>query len=441
MDITTSRIFFEPPNRGFLMDETPSRKGFITNYPSFQHWKNLSAGEMAIERQPINLYVHIPFCIQRCSYCYFRTYNLTGNERTERFNQYVKALCREMEIVSQYFHLKERPVSSIFFGGGTPTLLEEDHLHQIVESLHRHFKIDNPEFTVEAEPVTLTQRKANILKDLKVNRISLGIQSLCDDIIKQSKRLDTESKILKSIEIAKTTGSIINIDLLTGLAGETPETWAYTVNRALETEVESITVCKMELYANTDYYKEIRAQNLDLPSEEQELQFMQYALDRFEQTPYRPWCFFTFTKEGRYVHQYTVNIWTGGDLYPLGVSAFGKLGNWSFQNTNDIDKYMAMIETGELPITRGYYLTSLDQMIRDVMLEMKLARLDLKAFQRKHGLKLPSVCASVIQQLESENFITVSDDDIKMTTKGILYGDYVGKKLAKSLMTLYGPKI
>jgi len=104
-----------------------------------------------------------------------------------------------------------------------------------------------------------------------VNRISLGVQSLSDDIIKLSNRQDTEEKVLRAIDFAQGTGAVVNIDLMSGLAGETPDTWAYSVKRALETGVESITVYKMELYANTQYYKDVRNKTLDLPSDEQEL--------------------------------------------------------------------------------------------------------------------------------------------------------------------------
>jgi oxygen-independent coproporphyrinogen-3 oxidase len=434
MSSASETLYVLEPAKGFANLE-PSRKGFVTNYPNFQHWKKVTSADM-LAPKPLIIYVHVPFCIQRCAYCYYRTVNLKGAERNERIERYVKALCREIEMTSQYFQLKDRPVISIYFGGGTPTLLEEDQFHRIVECLRNHLNIENPEFTVEAEPVTLTQRKADILKGIKVNRISMGIQSLSDDIIKQSNRLDTEKKALKAIDIARATAAVVNIDLLSGLAGETPETWAYTVNRAIETEVESITVYKMELYANTEYYKEIRNDALVLPSDEQELEFMRYALGQFEQAQYLPWSFFTFTKQGRYEHLYASRMWRGVDCYPFGVSAFGSLGQWVFQNTNEEEKYVEVVEAGEIPINRGYWLTNMDQMIRTVMLELKLVRMDLKEFQGKYGFKLQSLCASTLKQLEADGFISFSDEEIRLTPKGILYGDHVGKSVAKGLMQI-----
>ncbi|OAD24137.1 oxygen-independent coproporphyrinogen III oxidase [Candidatus Thiomargarita nelsonii] len=414
----------------------PSRKGFVTNYPSFQYWKKSAVEEMLTEK-PISVYVHIPFCIQRCAYCYYRTITLKGSERPE-IDRYVDAVCREIEIAAKRFHLKDKHVVSIYFGGGTPTLLKEGHLSKIIECLHENLSIDDEhEFTVEAEPVTLTEKKADILKKFDVNRISLGIQSFCDEVVKLSGRKDTEKKALKAIEMAKATGAVVNIDLLSGLAGDTQETWADTIKRALSTNIESITVYKMELYANTAYSAGVRKKTLELPSDAQEIEFMRYAIEQFEQAQYFPWSSFTFTKMGHYVHTYPINMFRGNDYYGFGASAFGFLGDYGLlQNTNDLERYVAAVEANELPLSRGYQLTSLERMIRNVALEMKLVRLDLKEFQRKHGFKLDSLCASTIKQLELEGFISTSEKEIELTSKGILYGDYVGKRLTRCLMEM-----
>ncbi|EIJ41672.1 Fe-S oxidoreductase, coproporphyrinogen III oxidase [Beggiatoa alba B18LD] len=411
----------------------PSRKGFITNYPNFLHWKKLDVDEMQTDR-PLNLYVHSPFCAQRCSYCYYRTIT---NSRKSEIDRYVDALCKEITLANQQFGLGKRPVNSVYFGGGTPTLLAGDNLKQITDTLRQHFNLDNAEFTVEGEPVTLTEKKADVLKELGVNRISLGVQSLSDDIIKLSNRQDTEAKVLRAIEFAKSTNAVVNIDLMSGLAGEKPDTWEYSVNRALETGVHSITVYKMELYTNTQYFIEVRNESLQLPSDDQELDFMQYALNKFDEAQYRPWSFFTFTKEGRYTHVHAPSIWRGDDCYAFGTSAFGRLGTWVYQNSNDADKYISMVEAGELPINRGHYLTCLDQMIRDVVLGMKLIHLDLTAFQKKHGFKLSSLCGAELNKLQEDGYITLSDTEVVLTPKGILHGDYVGKSLGKRLADMY----
>jgi oxygen-independent coproporphyrinogen-3 oxidase len=411
----------------------PKRTGFVTNYPNFLHWKQLAAEQMA-DNQPLNVYVHTPFCIQRCAYCYYKTINLHASEKQQRIERYINALCREIELVSEYYHLRQRPVVSVYFGGGTPTLLNEEQLERITTTLRHNLTIDTPEFTVEAEPVTLSEGKAKALKELAVNRISMGVQSFNDEIIARSNRLDNERKALKAINIAKSTNAVINIDLMSGLAGETHASWAHSVERAISTEVESITIYKTELYTNTPYYKDIRNQNLTLPSETEELEFMQYAIDQLEQMGYQPWSFYTYAKAGHHQHVYATSTFMGDDCYAFGVSAFGKLGDTLFQNTNDEQKYIGLLENNQLPVMRGHRLSSLDEMIREVVLGMKLVRFDLRRFQERHGFRLEALCASTLGQLQADDFIALSEEEIRLTAKGILHGDYVGKSLARSLM-------
>jgi oxygen-independent coproporphyrinogen III oxidase len=411
----------------------PKRTGFVTNYPNFLHWKQLAAEQMA-DNQPLNVYVHTPFCIQRCAYCYYKTINLHASEKQQRIERYVNALCREIELASEYYHLRQRPVVSVYFGGGTPTLLNEEQLEHITTTLSHNLTIDTPEFTVEAEPVTLSEGKAKALKELAVNRISMGVQSFNNEIIARSNRLDNERKALKAINIAKSTNAVINIDLMSGLAGETHASWAHSVEQAISTEVESITIYKTELYTNTPYYKDIRNQNLTLPSETEELEFMQYAIDQLEQMGYQPWSFYTYAKAGHHQHVYATSTFMGDDCYAFGVSAFGKLGNTLFQNTNDEQKYIELLESNQLPVMRGHRLSSLDEMIREVVLGMKLVRFDLRRFQERHGFRLEALCASTLGQLQADDFIALSEDEIRLTAKGILHGDYVGKSLARSLM-------
>ncbi len=413
-------------------DLKPSRKGFVANYPPFRQWKKMTPDEM-VNQKPVNIYVHIPFCAQRCAYCYYRT--LKGTSRVE-MERYVNVLCQEIEIAAEQFQLHNRPVVSIYIGGGTPTILPESCLSRLAECLRTHLHIEEPEFTVEAEPVTLTSKKADLLKSLQVNRISLGVQSFNDTILKLADRQDSEAKVLRAIDLAQSTGAVVNIDLLSGLAGETEQTWTETLQRALATDIESITVYKMELYANTEYYKELRQQRIELPSDDQEREFMRYALQQFTQNDYLPWSFFTFTKQGGYTHQYATSIWRGTDCYAFGASGFGQLGNRLFQNTNEVDKYMTLIEAGELPIQRGYIMTVQDRMIRTVLLGMKLVRFSLREFQQNFGVRLERLCKQTLQELESKGFVTLSEDGISLTSKGLLYGDYAGKKISEALKNL-----
>jgi len=433
--VSTSRELELASRRGFITNLEGSRRGFITNYPNVTQWAGMSDPEMR-ERDPLNIYVHLPFCAQQCSYCYYRV--ISGARKAE-MDRYAEAVCKELVMAVQHYHLQDRPIKSIYYGGGTPTLLQKEQLQRITQTIRDNFStIVAAEFTIEGEPVTMTQKKVEAFAELAipVTRISMGVQSLDDYVVQFQQRKDTSDKVIKAIEIARSSGAVVNIDLMSGLAGDSLETWKNSVNKAIQTGVESITVYKTEVYANSQYYRELRKNALHLPDDAEELTYMEYALEAFAQANYLPWCSFTFTKDGQFPHHHPIRIWHGEDYLPLGTSAFGKIGDQLFQNSNDPEKYLQMIEAGRFAVHRGHKLTCQDKMVRAVLLGMKLTRFDLDQFAVMSGYRLEKLCAAVIETLQEDGFITLNGNELAMTRKGILHGDYVGKQFGRALQEL-----
>jgi oxygen-independent coproporphyrinogen-3 oxidase len=408
-----------------------TRKGFILTYPMFRYWTKDAAGD-GLAPRPLNLYIHMPFCIQRCAYCYFKTTTLKEN-RLEQIDRYTDSVCRELELASERFHLGERPVETIYFGGGTPSLMSEENIGKLFTALRANFNIERPQITFEGEPVTLSERKAEILQRHGVNRISLGIQSFKEEIVFQTGRRDTEEQSMLAIALAKSTGADVNIDLISGLAGESEETWAYSVRRALEAAPDNITIYKLELYANTPYYTADRNQQISLPDDEQELAFMTYAVDELRAAGYVPVNTFTFTKGGESDQLHTRSNWLGNDNYASGVSAYGAIGAWNYQNVNDIHAYTETVEAGRLPAFRGHTCSTFDLMVRDVVMGIKLVHFDHALFREKHGFDLLHACGDEIERLRDEGFLGYDEQRISLTDRGLIFGDYVGRCLERSL--------
>jgi oxygen-independent coproporphyrinogen-3 oxidase len=413
-----------------------TRRGFLVVYPTFRYWHKDAVAD-GVRARPLNVYVHMPYCIQRCAYCWFKTTTLKENRLAE-IDRYVDAVCQELALASRTHGLRERPVETVYFGGGTPTLMSEDNLDKLFAALDENFTLVEPQITVEGEPVTLTERKAAVLERHRVNRISLGIQSFKEEIVFQTGRRDTEEQAMRAIALAKSTGADVNIDLISGLAGETPETWAYSVARALEAEPHNITIYKLELYANTPYYSAEKHHEIALPSDAEELEFIKYAIGELKRHDYRPINTFTWTKGGAYDQRHTRSKWLGDDNYAAGASAFGSLGAWNYQNINDIGGYTAAVESGKLPAFRGYTCTTFEMMLREVVMGIKLVHLNLPRLQARHGIDLRAVCAAELAELEAEGFIRVGDESVSLTDHGILYGDYVGKVLEGALKKFSG---
>lgn len=421
--------------RGFITNLEGSRRGFITNYPNGSQWSNLTESDVRT-REPLNIYVHIPFCAQQCSYCYYRV--VTGASKAE-MDRYADAICKELDMSVKLYNLQDRPIRSIYFGGGTPTMLQKPQLERITQHIKDSFSMtEGAEFTIEGEPVSMTQKKADIFANLPipVTRISMGVQSLDDDVIQHTQRKDKASTVIRAIDFAQSVVPNVNIDLMSGLAGDTMETWQNSVNKALDTGVASITVYKTEVYANSQYYRELRKDAIRLPNDDEEFEYMEYAMASFEKANYKPWSFFAFTKNGDYPHIHAPSLWRGEDYLPLGTSAFGKIGDQLYQNTNDPDKYVELIEQGKSPVNRGHKLTCQDKMVRAALLGIKLMKLDLNLFEKAFGYRLEKLCAPIVEELQNAGFVTVSDSEIAMTRKGMLHGDYVGKQLGRGLQEL-----
>ena len=413
-----------------------SRRGFIINYPMFRFWRTNSIEE-GLREKDLNLYVHMPYCIQRCAYCYFKTTTLKEN-RLAQIDRYVDSVCKEIELGARRFNLGDRPVRTIYFGGGTPTLMSVENIDRIFSTLRNNFNFAEPEITMEGEPVTLTERKVEVLRRNKVNRISLGIQSFCEEIVFNTGRADTEEQAMKAIRMAADTGAVVNIDLITGLAGERMETFEYSVKRAIESGAHSVTVYKLELYANTPYYAAEKKEDIRLPTDEEEIELFKYAFEEFPKNGFLPVNTFTFTKDGAYDQQHTKRKWTGTDNCAFGVSAFGTIGTYGYQNTNDINGYSEAVEKGELAHQRAYNYNTLDLMIRDVVLGIKLIHLDHVNFKERHGIDLKTLCEPTLSELQDEGFVTVDDRNISLTDHGILYGDHVGRMLEAAMKRLTG---
>lgn len=414
--------------------ETPSRDGFVVAWPPQRHWRPVEKTSQVTPR-PLHLYFHIPFCLQRCRYCFFKVGILSENSHEVR-EAYVDALCKEVEMVADAMELRGRHVCSIYFGGGTPSVLSPEQLARVKKTIDAHFVLDDPEFVFEIEPVTFSNRLIDSLPDLGVNRISFGVQSFDDRVVALTGRHDTEEKNCRAIERALGTGAVVNIDLLSGLEGETEVSWRHSVNRATGLGVHAITMYKLELYSNAEYMEGLKHGKLSLPNNQQELKFARYGIEQFQSNGYLPSTYFTFTREGKFPQRHIISRWRGEDMYGFGASAFGSINNESRQNVSEIDDYLKCIKEGEIPLHRSLKNSSLDNMMRDVIMGLKTTTIDLSNYYKRHGIRLESLLSTAIESLVSTGLLYRDGEKLHLTQEGIIYGDYCGRYLGAALRNI-----
>jgi len=416
--------------------ESPTREEFYTNYPFYKYW-NTDKNQKLQEPEAINIYIHIPFCIQICDYCFYMKELIKSKDQVDN---YVNSLCQEIKLISERFGLQNRKVNSIYIGGGTPSVLSEVQFRRLIETINRHHRIEELEFAFEAEPGTFNQTKLNWLKECGVNRISMGVQSFDDDIIKLSSRKHTAAQAIKSINLLQETGGFeVNIDLLSGLAGETMDSWRKSVDIALDQNVDMLTIYKMKTYSNTNFFKKgVHANEIELPNATTEVLFMKSAIQTVRDRGYNLWTNFAFTRNGSQ-SKYAEFTWRGQDLIAYGASSFGQIGRINYQNLNNISLYSDKVKDNLLPIYRTYELTIKEMIVKELLLcSARLVSYSKQEFIEKYGFDYFLLIPNVIDQLTSKGYITANKAELELTNQGVLYGDFVSKVIASSVKNMLG---
>jgi oxygen-independent coproporphyrinogen-3 oxidase len=406
---------------------------FVSNYPPFSQWKPeyVSEATSALEQpprtnDPLGLYIHIPFCRKRCKFCYFKVYT---DKNASEIEIYLDALIKENEIYSRTRAFQGRRLRFAYFGGGTPSYVSEKQLHYLVNGLNRHVSWqDAEEVTFECEPGTLQKPKLNALKEIGVTRLSLGIEHFDDEILELNGRAHLSPEIYSAYDWAREVDfPQINIDLISGMMGETEEKWRDTVRRSIELEPDSVTIYQMELPYNTIISQDMLKQGNESPIADWDTKrrWLNYAFEKFEEHGYQIASTYTLAsrkKQCRFI--YTDALWHGGDMIGLGVSSFSYFGGVNFQNVHNFEEYLRILKSNQLPLLRAVTLTAKQRLIREMILQLKTGRLDTDYFQRKFGVDVWHEFEPVYEKLSDDGLLNRLDKAIVLTRRGLLEVDH-----------------
>ncbi|MGN1200833.1 MAG: radical SAM family heme chaperone HemW [Candidatus Caccovivens sp.] len=278
----------------------------------------------------ISLYVHIPFCEQKCNYCAFVSFCA----KNDTIDDYVDTLCKE--ITSRK---TESPVKTIYIGGGTPSMLSIEQLKKIVDCIFANFNVyEDAEFTIEANPNSLTEEKLKLYKSMRINRLSIGVQSLSDKSLKKIGRLHTKKEALEKIALARKYFDNISCDLIVGLEGETAKDLCRYAKSLLELKIKHISCYLLEVYEHTKL-ADLVAKNKYTPlSDEQTVEAFNKLANYLQDSGLVRYEISNFAYEG-YESKHNLNYWARGEYLGFGVSAHSFVGNERTQNASDISSY------------------------------------------------------------------------------------------------------
>lgn len=289
-------------------------------------------------REALGLYVHIPFCIRKCNYCDFLSF---GGTTEEEQKNYFRSLLREIKYYSEIYSNKYY-VDSIFIGGGTPSLVEERLIHELMSAVGNSFTVDkNAEISIESNPKTLTKNKLDTYLDAGINRLSMGVQSFDDTMLSSMGRVHSTEDFLANYSLARECGfRNINIDLMFGIPGQTMPIWMDTLERAIGLEPEHISFYSLQLEEGTPYFSMFREGSLKEIEEELDRTMYHDAVKTLESCGYRHYEISNAAKYG-YQCRHNLKYWSMEDYLGLGLGAHSYLGGMRF---SQIEKLPAFTE-------------------------------------------------------------------------------------------------
>lgn len=407
---------------------------FISNYPPYSQWTNeklpeveKALGSASTEQTPLGLYLHIPFCRKRCKFCYFKVFT---DVKAAEVQRYVDALCNEISLVSQLPVMSERPFRFVYFGGGTPSFLSPKQLTKLADRLREHITWDGAEeVTFECEPGTLSETKVKTLKnEMGVTRLSLGVENFSDSLLELNGRAHLSKEVHRAWEwIENANFPNVNIDLISGMVGETWDNWKENVTKTLELSPESVTIYQMELPYNTVFSKDILGNQIESPVADWETKraWVEYAFDQFKSAGYSVSSAYTVVKDPSKVNfSYRDNLWMGADLLATGVASFGHANGVHYQNLADLERYYQEIESNEkLPLGRGFVPTTHQKLIRELILLLKRGYLDVSYFKEKFDVDITQVFSEQWAALKEDGDAVVQGNSIELTQQGLLRVD------------------
>ena len=368
----------------------------------------------------IGIYVHIPFCKRKCYYCDFVSYD----NKYEKIDSYIETVKKEIEDTSNEF-TKNHIVSTIYFGGGTPSFLESKYIKLLLENIRRNFNVSsNAEITLEVNPGTITEEKLKTYQMCGINRLSIGLQTTNDTLLKKIGRIHTYSEFLSTYNLARKLGfSNINVDLIFSLPDESLDDLKLDLEKIIELNPEHISTYSL-IVENGTKIKELIEENADgynLPSEDIERQMYWYIKHTLEENGYGHYEISNFAKEG-YESKHNLNCWNQKEYFGFGAAAHSFIDGIRFSNKKILSEYIFNFKSRDIEEKMNREELAKEYMMLGLR---KIDGVSISEFERKFNLNPLLYFRFEISKLTDEDLIEVDLDDIKLTKKGLDFANIV----------------
>jgi len=375
------------------------------------------------DKKKLSLYIHIPFCRAKCSYCDFASYP----QKEYIYDKYVLSLLEEIKTVSQQY--KDYTVKTVFIGGGTPTVLSQKNLTDIMEKLKSCFNIEeNAEITIESNPKTIEYQKLLSLRQAGVNRLSIGLQAWQNKLLKKLGRIYTKEDFLESFALARKAGfDNINLDLMFTLPEQTLEQWEETLKETVSLNPEHISAYSLIIEDGTPFGDMYSQGMLELPDEETDRKMYYKAIEILKENGYNQYEISNFAKKG-FESRHNIVYWKKEEYIGLGLGAHSYIAQKRFHNTYDLEKYIH--EAGKNCIVEDIEINSInDEYAEFMFLGLRLTEgISVKDFEERFNKSIYDIYSKQIEECVKYGLLYKNEDRIALTSRGIDVSNVVFEK-------------
>lgn len=387
---------------------------------------------MKTKKKPLSLYIHIPFCKKKCLYCDFLSAPACAQERED----YVKALLREISVMAK--SCEEYRIISVFFGGGTPSLVSSTQMKRIMAAIRKGYDLcEDAEITVECNPATADLQKLSAYRECGINRLSIGLQSANDNELKELGRIHTYNQFLDTFAAAREAGfTNINVDVMSALPGQTYESYIHTLTSVMSLHPEHISAYSLIIEEGTPFFErygegaanevvqgmESVSKYPQLPDEDTERRMYHDTAKILQREGYLRYEISNYAKKG-YECRHNLTYWTGIEYLGLGLGASSYFKECRFKNISDLNDYIHKSDgtlTDEV-IT----LTVNDKMEEYMFLGLRLKKgVSIRLFQQQFKVSMDEVYGKVIEKLKQEGLLLQRGDSLRLSKKGTDLANY-----------------
>ena len=363
----------------------------------------------------LSLYIHIPFCKSKCSYCDF----LSFADKDEKIEDYINALLTELKLYKD--KLSNYQIKTIFIGGGTPTNIDAVYIEKILNYINKNYNVENlEEVSIESNPGTLNEEKIKTYIRAGINRVSLGVQSLNDDILSSIGRIHTSKDFYDSFKLLRQMGiKNINVDLMFGLPSQSMEDVVYSLDKMIDLGVEHISYYGLILEEGTKLYDLYEKDKIFLPSEEKEREMYHSIVSILKNNGYDHYEISNFSLPG-YECKHNLVYWDINPYIGIGLNSHSNMGGKRFSNTIDMDRYIDLLDQEKLPVIDQESIDK-DTEIEEfcIMGLRKIAGIDKIQFFKRFDLNIEDIYNDEIQKHVKGGLINNNKYNISLTSKGL----------------------